>query len=92
MGFLWIVVAGAGAGFIAGKFMKPHEYGPVGDMGIGIAGALVATLMFRFFGPVGGIGMFGGIVIVVAGAAGLLIALRLFQPEPEPVRRTRRRY
>ena len=94
MGFLWIVIAGGGAGYIAGKFMKPNEYGPVGDIAIGIAGAMVATLLFRFFGPATGVGMFGGIVLVVAGAAGLLIALRVFlKPEPEPVRRIpRRRY
>jgi uncharacterized membrane protein YeaQ/YmgE (transglycosylase-associated protein family) len=94
MGFVWIVIAGGIAGYIAGKFMKPNEYGPIGDIAIGIAGALVATLMFRFFGPATGAGMFGAIVVVIAGAAGLLIALRVvLKPEPEPVRRTpRRRY
>ena len=94
MGFVWIVIAGGVAGYIAGKFLKPNEYGPIGDIAIGIAGALVATLMFRFFGPASGIGMFGGVVVVVAGAAGLLISLRVFlKPEPEPVRRIpRRRY
>ena len=94
MGFIWIVLAGGAAGFIAGKFLKPNEYGPIGDIAIGIGGALVATILFRFFGPASGIGMFGAIVVVVAGAAGLLIALRVFlKPEPEPVRRIpRRRY
>jgi uncharacterized membrane protein YeaQ/YmgE (transglycosylase-associated protein family) len=94
MGFIWIVLAGGAAGFIAGKFLKPNEYGPIGDIAIGIGGALVATILFRFFGPATGIGMFGAIVVVVAGAAGLLIALRVFlKPEPEPVRRIpRRRY
>ena len=94
MGFVWIVLAGGAAGFIAGKFLKPNEYGPIGDIAIGIAGALVATLLVRFFGPASGIGLFGGIVVVLAGGAGLLIALRVFlKPEPEPVRRSpRRRY
>ena len=94
MGFIWIVLAGGAAGFIAGKFLKPNEYGPIGDIAIGIGGALVATILFRFFGPASGIGMFGAIVVVVAGAAGLLIALRVFlKPEPEPIRRIpRRRY
>jgi uncharacterized membrane protein YeaQ/YmgE (transglycosylase-associated protein family) len=94
MGFVWIVIAGGVAGFIAGKFLKPNEYGPIGDIAIGIAGALVATLLFRFFGPESGVGAFGGLVVVVAGGAGLLVGLRVFlKPEPEPVRRTpRRRY
>lgn len=92
MGFMWIVVAGAAAGFVSGKFMGPNEYGPVGDMGIGIAGALVATLLFRFFGPAAGVGLLGGIVVVAAGAAVLRFALRAFlKPQPVPARRTRRR-
>lgn len=94
MGFVWIVIAGGVAGYIAGKFMKPNEYGPVGDIAIGVAGALITTLLFNFFGPATGVGMFGGIVVVIAGGAGLLVALRVFlKPQPEPVRRTpRRRY
>ena len=94
MGFVWIVIAGGVAGYIAGKFMKPNEYGPVGDIAIGVVGALITTLLFNFFGPATGVGMFGGIVVVIAGGAGLLVALRVFlKPQPEPVRRTpRRRY
>ena len=93
MGFIWIVVAGAAAGWAVGRFMTPNEYGPVGDIVVGVAGALVATLLFRFFGPAGGVGIVGGLIIVVAGATLLLFTARRFmKPEPAPAQRTRRRF
>jgi len=93
MGFIWIVVAGAAAGWLVGRFMTPNEYGPVGDILVGVVGALLATVMFRFFGPAGGVGIAGGLILVVAGASLSLFGVRRFtKPEPAPARRARRRY
>ena len=92
MGFIWIVVAGAATGFIAGKFMRDNEYGPIGDIAVGVTGALLATILFRFFGPDSGVGVLGGLVVVILGATALRLALRTWmQPAPAPVRRPGRR-
>ena len=93
MGFIWIVAAGAATGFIGGKFMRNNEYGPVGDIVLGVTGALLATLLFRFFGPDTGVGVLGGLLVVIAGASVSLLAQRHWmKPVPAPVRRPRRRY
>ena len=87
MGFIWIVVAGAATGFIAGKFMS-IEYGPAGDIAVGVTGALLATLLFTVFGPATGVGVLGGLVIVILGAVALLFALRQWmKPAPAQLRR-----
>ena len=94
MGFIWIIAAGAAAGFIVGKFMRGNEYGPIGDIAVGVTGALLATILFRFFGPDTGVGVIGGLVVVILGATALRLALRNWvqpAPAPTPARRPGRR-
>ncbi len=44
---LVILVVGIVAGWLAGKVVRGTGFGLVGDLLVGIAGALVASLLFR---------------------------------------------
>jgi uncharacterized membrane protein YeaQ/YmgE (transglycosylase-associated protein family) len=49
MAFLWFVVMGAAAGWLAGRIMKGYGYGFVGDNVIAFLGALVLIFVVRIF-------------------------------------------
>lgn len=69
--------AGAIAGWLSGKLMKVGGVGLVGDVLVGIAGAFIGGWLAELLG----IGMGGGLivssVIATAGAAILLLVLRM---------------
>jgi hypothetical protein len=43
---LWVVVIGILAGWIAGKIMKGRGFGVLGDLVVGIVGALIGSFVF----------------------------------------------
>src|SRR5258708_33131304 len=73
---MWVIV-GLIAGWATGKIMRGSGYGVIGDIVLGILGAIVGSWLFRFFG----IGIRGGFLIglLVATfvAAGLVAVARL---------------
>jgi uncharacterized membrane protein YeaQ/YmgE (transglycosylase-associated protein family) len=92
MGFFWMVVIGAAAGWMGGRFMKAHEYGVRVDIVIGVVGALVAALLLRMLGPSDGLGAVASVLVAAIGATTLLFAMRRFMTaQPVPIRRPRRR-
>jgi len=50
MHILWMVLIGAVAGWLAGKVMKGKGFGFLGNLGIGILGALVGGFLFGILG------------------------------------------
>lgn len=90
MGFIWIVVVGAAAGWLVGRWITPNEYGAPGDIIIGVMGAFVAALLFKMFGPAGGVGIVWAVIITAAGSVVLLFGSRRFmKPKVIPVPRPR---
>ncbi len=76
MGILEFLLIGLIAGWIAGKIMKGHGYGIIGDIIVGIIGALVGGFLFSLFG-ITAYGDIGSIVMSVIGAVVFLSLLRM---------------
>jgi uncharacterized membrane protein YeaQ/YmgE (transglycosylase-associated protein family) len=83
--FLVILLVGAVAGFLATHVVAGHGYGIVGDIVIGVLGALIGSFVLGgiistyVLGPLGiaAASVLGQIVIAFIGAVVLLAVLRL---------------
>jgi uncharacterized membrane protein YeaQ/YmgE (transglycosylase-associated protein family) len=77
----WLVV-GLIAGFLASRVMRGGGYGLIGDIVVGVVGALIggwlATTLLKMPNPVNGINI-GTIIVAFIGAVILLGILRLFR-------------
>ena len=82
LGMNWIswIVVGLIAGFLAGKVMRAGGYGLIGDIVVGVLGALIggylATNLFHIKAAVTGIN-FETILVALCGSVLLLVGLRL---------------
>ncbi len=74
---LIFLIIGAVAGWIAGQIMSGGGYGLVGDIIIGILGAVIAGALFPRLGFNVGGGILGSIIAAALGAILLLFVLRL---------------
>jgi uncharacterized membrane protein YeaQ/YmgE (transglycosylase-associated protein family) len=92
MSYLFIVVIGAVAGWVAGQQLKGSEL-PVGvDLAAGAVGACVAVLLSRLVGPAAAAGFVMSSVVAIIGAIGSLFAFRrIMKAKAVPVTRPRRR-
>lgn len=78
-GLLVILFVGLVAGWLAGKVVRGAGFGIIGDIVIGIAGALVASLLFPKLGIHLGTGLVSEIIYSAIGAVILLLVLRLLR-------------
>ena len=78
MSLLWFVIIGALAGWLAGRFMKGHGFGLLGDIVVGVIGAFLGGYLFRAVGLEIGHGLIGSLIIAFTGAVVLLFVVRLF--------------
>lgn len=69
----WVLL-GLLAGWIAGLITRGHGFGCLGNVAIGLVGAVVGGWLFSLLGFAGFVGFFGSLLIAVAGAA-LILAL-----------------
>jgi len=74
---LVILLIGAIAGWLAGQIVQGTGFGLVGDVLIGIVGALIASLLFPSLGFRLGSGIVAEIVAATTGAVLLLVIMRL---------------
>lgn len=72
---LWFVLIGLAAGWLAGQLTKGKGFGPLGDLAIGVVGALIGGLIFRLLGIMP-TNLLGRLVSATAGAIILLVILR----------------
>ena len=72
---LWWLVVGLIAGFLASRVMRGGGYGLVGDIVVGIIGALLGGWLAGLLG-LGSFGLIGTIVVAFIGACILLAILR----------------
>ena len=77
-GIIWILLVGLIAGWLAGKLMKGSGFGVVGDIILGVLGAVVGGWLFGLLG-IAAWGFLGSIIVAVVGAVVLLYAARLFK-------------
>ncbi|AFY74080.1 putative membrane protein [Synechococcus sp. PCC 7502] len=79
MNILWFILIGMAAGWLAGQLVKGSGFGLVGDIVVGIIGALLGGLIFSTFGVSAGGGLLGSLIVATIGAVILLFGLRLIR-------------
>jgi uncharacterized membrane protein YeaQ/YmgE (transglycosylase-associated protein family) len=67
VGLLIFIVIGAAAGWVAGILMKGGGFGLLGNIIVGVVGAIAGGLLFSLLGVI------GSIVTAIVGAAALLL-------------------
>ena len=78
-GILVILFVGLIAGWLAGKIVRGTGFGIIGDILVGIAGALLASLLCPTVGIRLGTGLVSEIVYSTIGAIILLVIVRLLR-------------
>jgi uncharacterized membrane protein YeaQ/YmgE (transglycosylase-associated protein family) len=78
MDFLWFLIIGVVAGFLAGQIMKGGGYGLVGDLIVGVIGAILGGFLFGLLGISAG-GLLGALITATVGAVVLIALLRLLK-------------
>ena len=79
----WIVV-GLIAGWLTGLVMKGGGYGIVGDLIVGLIGALIGGFIVGLFIH-GSVGLIGSIIVAFIGAVLLVVVLRAVSGSRSPV-------
>ncbi len=79
MSFLWFLLVGLIAGWLAGMLVKGGGFGIIGDMIVGVLGALIGGFLFTKLGVSAGGGLIGSIIVATIGAIILIFILRLIR-------------
>lgn len=77
MQFVWFILVGLVAGWLAGVLMKGGGFGVIGDIIVGVIGALLGGFLFGSLGISAGGGLLGAIIVATIGAIVLIFILRL---------------
>lgn len=79
MGIIWFLIVGLIAGWLAGVLVKGGGFGLIGDMVIGVIGAVIGGFLFGNLGVSMGGGLIGSIIVATIGAVVLLFVIRLIK-------------
>jgi uncharacterized membrane protein YeaQ/YmgE (transglycosylase-associated protein family) len=79
MNFVWFIAVGLVAGWLAGVLVKGGGFGVLGDIVVGIIGAVIGGYLFSSMGASLGGGLIGSIVVATVGAVILIFILRLIK-------------
>ena len=79
MSFLWFLLVGLIAGWLAGVLVKGGGFGIIGDIIVGVLGALIGGFLFTKLGVSAGGGLIGSIIVATIGAVILIFILRLIR-------------
>ncbi len=74
-----ILIVGGVAGWLAGLIVKGYGYGIIGNIVVGIVGALVAGWIFPMMGLGFGGGILASIIHATVGAVIVLFLIRLIK-------------
>ncbi|MBI1833331.1 MAG: GlsB/YeaQ/YmgE family stress response membrane protein [Candidatus Andersenbacteria bacterium] len=80
---VWFLIVGLIAGWLAGLIMKGRGFGVIGDIIVGIVGALIGGFVFGALG-IGAGGILGSILVATIGAVILLFIASLFNRSGGP--------
>ncbi|MBX3432231.1 MAG: GlsB/YeaQ/YmgE family stress response membrane protein [Pirellulales bacterium] len=75
MEFLWFLLIGLAAGWLAGQIMKGGGSGLVGDLIVGVIGAVLGGFLFGLLG-LAATGLLGQLITATVGAVVLIALLR----------------
>ena len=74
---IYFLLIGLAAGWLAGKIMKGRSFGLLGNLVIGVIGAVLGGFLFRLVG-LATIGLLGSLISATVGAIVLLFILQKF--------------
>lgn len=79
MNLLWFLIVGLVAGWLAGVLVKGGGFGLIGDLVVGVIGAVLGGWLFGTLGVSAGGGLIGSIIVATIGAVVLLVVIRLIK-------------
>jgi uncharacterized membrane protein YeaQ/YmgE (transglycosylase-associated protein family) len=77
MDLIYFLLIGLAAGWLGGQFMKGRGFGLLGNLVIGIIGAILGGFLFRLVG-IAATGLLGSLICATIGAIVLLFLLQQF--------------
>jgi uncharacterized membrane protein YeaQ/YmgE (transglycosylase-associated protein family) len=78
--FIWFLIIGLIAGWLAGKIMKGSGYGLIGDLIIGVIGAMIGGYLFGLLGvSLSSSGLIGSLITAIIGAIVLIYIIGLIK-------------
>lgn len=78
MWLIWTALIGIAAGWLAGQITKSGSQGVVGDLVIGVLGALLGGFIFGLLG-IGATWLLGRLIIATVGSVALIAIVRWVQ-------------
>jgi uncharacterized membrane protein YeaQ/YmgE (transglycosylase-associated protein family) len=78
MHLLWFLLIGVVAGWLSGQITKGRGFGLVGDLFVGVIGAILGGPLLGLVG-LHPFGLVGDLVTATVGAVALLLLLKLLQ-------------
>jgi len=79
MEFIWFLLIGLVAGWLAGQLVRGGGFGVIGDIVVGVLGALLGGFLAQQLGVSTGHGLIGALIVATIGAVVLIFILRLFK-------------
>ena len=79
MGWLWFIIIGAVAGWLAGNIMRGGGFGLLVNIIVGMIGAIIGGWVFGLLGIGTGDGLIGSLITALVGAILLLWVISLFK-------------
>ncbi len=79
MSIIYFLLIGAAAGWLAGQFMKGKGFGLIGNIVVGIVGALIGGWLLGALGVSIGGGLIGSLITATIGAVALLFIVGLIK-------------
>jgi uncharacterized membrane protein YeaQ/YmgE (transglycosylase-associated protein family) len=77
---LLFLLIGLAAGWLAGQIMRGHDFGLVGNLVVGVIGALLGGFLFQAVG-IAAYGLLGSLLCATVGAIVLLLLLKLLRKQ-----------
>jgi len=74
MNFIWFILIGLAAGFLAGAVVKGHGFGLLGNLVVGVVGGLLGGFIFGLLG-IGATNLIGALICSFVGAVVLLVLI-----------------
>lgn len=79
MDLLYYILIGIASGFIAGQLIKGRGFGIVGNLVVGVIGAVIGGWIFRSLGFYAGRGIVPSLITSVLGSVVLLYVVNLIR-------------
>jgi uncharacterized membrane protein YeaQ/YmgE (transglycosylase-associated protein family) len=75
---IWFLIIGLVAGWLAGQVMRGRGFGLIGNLIVGVLGAVIGGFLFGLLG-LGASGFIGSLIVAFVGAIVLIYLLSLMR-------------